>query len=108
MLVTACKYLLMLVNKKALLNALFFFFLFFLLPDFTKRRRCLSVPSETAAGFMQDLRLMDASAAVLRCFLPQALLTDAPLCYIILLFCPAVLCQYGLANRLWLTGDCVG
>lgn len=44
---------------------------FFFCRIFIKRRRCLSLPSETAAGFMQDLRLMDASVAVLRCFDPE-------------------------------------
>lgn len=59
------------------------------------------------AGFAQGLLIMDTYVAVLRCVTMS--LVDR--CFAVLyytLFCPAVPCQYGLANGLWLTGDCVG
>lgn len=53
------------------------------------------------------LLVMDAWVAVLRCFTLSCVDGCSAVLYYTL-FCPAVLCQYGLANRLWLTGDCVG
>lgn len=54
--------------------------------------------------FWKDVSGMDASASVS----PGALLMDAVLRCIIVFFWRSVRCQYELANRLWLTGDCVG
>lgn len=81
---------------------------FFFLPDFYKAPSLFISPLRDRGWVYAG----SASDGCLGCcpalFLPRALLMDALLCYVILLFCPAVLCQYGLANRLWLTGDCVG
>jgi len=58
-------------------------------------------------GLQKVLDVMDASVAVVHCFALSFVDGCAAVLYYSLCW-PAVLCQYGLANSLWLTGDCVG